>query len=93
MNKDNALKVKMPFGKHKGNTIGNILNEDIGYLNWVINNIELRGILLSAIETLKDDIDKEYEIYCRSGIGSFFADCGYGGDLFDAMQGCIPNGY
>ena len=31
----------MPFGKHKGQTIGSTAEEDPGYLRWAMENVDM----------------------------------------------------
>lgn len=40
MTKDQALRVKMSFGKHKGKTLGLVYAEDESYIDWLIENID-----------------------------------------------------
>ena len=39
--------VAMPFGKHRGTPISDLPDD---YLNWILENLELKGSLLRALE-------------------------------------------
>lgn len=43
-------KVSIPFGKHKGSTLGEIAEDDPEYLIWLGANVTLRGNLQQAVE-------------------------------------------
>jgi len=42
----------MPFGKHKGELIVDL---DRGYLQWLYENVDLRGDLKDAVESLLEE--------------------------------------
>ena len=44
--------MKMPFGKYKGQEIADI--EDLGYLRWLKDNIDLKGGLKQQVERMLD---------------------------------------
>lgn len=44
----------LPFGKHKGQTLGEIYESDKGYLNWLVNNID-QGQTTEAIKKLFEE--------------------------------------
>lgn len=48
-------KYVMPFGKHKGKFVCELPFE---YLSWLYENTELRGGLLTAVETAIDKIER-----------------------------------
>lgn len=46
-----ARQVEMPFGKYYGDTLGEIYQKDIGYLEWLLNKCEkMRPALRRAVE-------------------------------------------
>ena len=44
----NCEDVTVPFGKHKGKRLGDLLEEDAGYLDW-LQDCDLREPLASAV--------------------------------------------
>lgn len=42
-------KIIMPFGKYKGEYIADIAHTDMKYLEWCLDNTDLRGELKDAI--------------------------------------------
>ena len=48
----------LPFGKHKGQTLGEIYESDKGYLNWLVNNID-QGQTTEAIKKLFEEKQSE----------------------------------
>lgn len=48
-----SLRVRMPFGKHKGLTLGEIAERDLPYLRWAINNIDRRPDLTEAMRAVQ----------------------------------------
>lgn len=46
-----AVHVLMPFGKHRGLTLGEIAQRDIKYLTWAIANLEDQDELVAAMRT------------------------------------------
>lgn len=52
MTKDEALKIKINFGKYNGKTIGEIYSEDSNYLVWIFRNINLHPDVEDALITL-----------------------------------------
>lgn len=58
---DAARSVVMPFGKHRGKTLGDIADTDILYLDW-INGTDIRsGQLRAAVITLCTEYAQEIE--------------------------------
>ena len=51
----------LPFGKHKGQTLGEIYESDKGYLNWLVNNID-QGQTTEAIKKLFEEKKTEKEV-------------------------------
>ena len=45
-----STKVRMPFGKHKGQALGDIAMNNSGYLTWILENTNPRPELKKAIE-------------------------------------------
>ncbi len=54
-----ACELEMPFGKHRGKPLGWIARHDLGYLEWLRENVELKHWLDEAIETVMDFMTKE----------------------------------
>lgn len=50
------LNDKLGFGKYKGNTIREVLNKDISYIVWCINNV----MYFNLSDGFKDAILEEY---------------------------------
>lgn len=48
----------MPFGKYQGKTIGDIIEEDPGYIKWVINNLNF-SIDEECMDFLADQLQKQ----------------------------------
>jgi uncharacterized protein (DUF3820 family) len=44
-------KTVMPFGKHKGKTIGQIARTEPDYLVWCMKNLDVDGTLMDAIKS------------------------------------------
>ncbi len=59
----------MPFGKHKGKTLGWIAENDVLYLDWLVGSPDLRGPLRDAVEQMCEtwarEIDLELERHGR----------------------------
>ena len=51
------LSDRMPFGKHKGRIIGNILQSDPDYIMWCINNLDFDV-----------DLDSDFDSDVRSDV-------------------------
>lgn len=47
---------EMPFGKHKGKNLDRILDEDRDYLEWLIDNVKLKGTLKDDIQSALDSV-------------------------------------
>jgi len=58
------LKSIIPFGKHKGKTIKNIISKDPQYLYWACENIESFALTTKAQEALPDK--KETVAYLKA---------------------------
>ncbi len=56
-----ALHTIIYFGKYKGETLENILEEDPSYLQWLLE-IATAGSLRSSLEILQEDIAKAVEL-------------------------------
>lgn len=50
----------MPFGKHKGRTLGDIAEQDVLYLDW-LNGRELHGGLQEAVRWMCEEYAREIE--------------------------------
>lgn len=59
----NPEDVTMPFGKHQGKTLGDILAEDPGYLKWLNETAKLRA------DRLRDAVEETCEKYEREIYG------------------------
>ena len=51
MNLDQAHGVLMPFGKYKGKTLGEIADEDVLYLDWLVG-VQVWGKAGEAVKLL-----------------------------------------
>ena len=47
--------VTMPFGKHSGETVGDILDDDSGYITWLHNNVEFSS------DRLRDAVEEAWK--------------------------------
>jgi hypothetical protein len=43
----------LPFGKHAGKSFNDIMEHDISYCNWVLRQINVRGVMKSFQDYLK----------------------------------------
>ena len=50
-----SLLHRIPFGKHKGKQIGNVIVQDTEYVEWLFsqNNIKVHPLVIGALETYK----------------------------------------
>lgn len=55
----------MPFGKYKGETIGDLIFDDPGYLEWLHKNtdFELHADLLDEVETSYEDAARNARLH------------------------------
>ncbi len=69
-NKPKSLTSIVTFGKHKGKTIQEIINEDVGWLFWAVDEsiIELDNVAYSILQGLDrpSNEDDEYSIEFRT---------------------------
>lgn len=49
----------MPFGKHRGKTLGQILDDDAAYLDWLVGLDNLREPLKSEVEQMNGKYERE----------------------------------
>lgn len=61
----NCEDVKMPFGKYKDKTLGDILADDPGYLDW-LRDCEIRSTSLRAAI---DEMNEKYAAEIERAIG------------------------
>jgi uncharacterized protein (DUF3820 family) len=67
----NAANFEMPFGKHKGCTLGDILERDAGYLNWLQEECDLlcqprHESLAEAVAEICEEHEEKIEFALRS---------------------------
>jgi uncharacterized protein (DUF3820 family) len=80
--------MKMPFGKHKGKKIEEIVESHPNYIKWLAENCELKGELAKVIFKAYNEIDQmeEYITQCEtedeyeSGFGWDDFERGFQGD-------------
>ena len=53
-----ACKVRMPFGKFKGRTLGAVAEAQLSYLDWLLDNCDLRTSLEDAIRKTREHYTK-----------------------------------
>lgn len=56
-----ALHTILRFGKHKGETLEDVLENDPGYLQWLLD-VATEGSLLQSLEVIKEDIAHAVEL-------------------------------
>ena len=92
------------FGKYKGTKYSEL---PPSYVAWLLKQDNLKEDIKDAlydmiIKKYKEDIIANYikdnfnpNFYRKSSSSCNYIppDFDYGGDLFDAMQGCVPNGF
>jgi hypothetical protein len=68
--------MRLNFGKYKGQTVENIVNKDIDYLIWILENIQAKKYskLIDYIAELICDTEY-YQIYSESKRLDFLANC------------------
>lgn len=57
MTLDQARRVKLPFGRHRGRTLGAVLRTDFGWFRWLTKRESLTGEVGDAVRTLSADAD------------------------------------
>ena len=68
-----ALHTTLRFGKHKGETLEEILESDPSYLQWLLG-IATEGSLLQSLEVIKDDIAEAVELDQAEYIDDLYED-------------------
>lgn len=66
MTVEQAESIDMPFGKHRGKSLGDIAESDVLYLDWLVGQDWLRGDLKGAVGLLcekharriQDEVDR-----------------------------------
>ena len=81
-----CLKDKIPFGKHKGKTIKEIIKSDPQYLYWVCENIEWFALSTKAQKALPDKIDLKSIKGLKIGIADRFGSFLEGGSIGEYAQ-------
>lgn len=70
----------IPFGKHKGETVRKVLDEDPGYLEWLMDNTKTTkfytGLKIKIRDSAYDDdyYDDDFGVDWRDLFGSTFYD-------------------
>jgi uncharacterized protein (DUF3820 family) len=62
---DNPEDTVMPFGKHSGKTLGDILAEDPGYLDW-LRDAEIRS---NRLRQAVDEMCEKYAAEIERAVG------------------------
>ncbi len=54
-----GLDSEMPFGKHRGTLIGDLIEKEIGYMKWLIRStdVELDNATFAAFQRASDAAD------------------------------------
>jgi len=55
-------KRRLSFGKYKGKTVDHVIKNDMGYINWLINNA-IQGFSLTPPERIKVVANNSYSVY------------------------------
>ena len=77
-----ALKTKMPFGKYKDMTLEELLDEDVSYLHWLIEEGTAKGLLATSLTTLRNKIEDLYDEVQANKLPE---------EYIDALAASLPN--
>ena len=62
MNKQDALAMKVTFGKYKGRTLGEIVKEDRSYIEWLAKNAKQEAMKKASDMILNDHLEQQSSI-------------------------------